>query len=125
MKVLSAAAAVLLVPMTVLAQGGKKVDIVSVTGCLREQPGGEWHLVAATDPVPSNAVAPLKTELPTAPPAGTRRYRLIGVREFALPTHKDTTLVVKGLLIEDRAETRLNVTSVTAAVPQCAATAAK
>ena len=32
----------------------KKVEIVSVTGCLREQ-GTNWMLVAATEPVPSVA----------------------------------------------------------------------
>ena len=35
-----------------------KVDIVAVTGCLRENPANTWMLVNATDPSPSNANAP-------------------------------------------------------------------
>ena len=114
-----AATALLLLPAAAGAQAGKKAEIVSVTGCLREQPAGTWLLVAATDAVPSSANAPPKAEIPDAAPSGTQRYRLIGVSEFALPTHRDRTVVVKGLLIKDAAETRLNVTSVTAAVPEC------
>ena len=122
---LVAAAALLLLPVAAAAQPGKKVDIVSVTGCLREQAGGTWMLVAATEPAPSSANAPPKPEIPAEPPTGTRRYRLIGVSEFALPTHKDRTVVVKGLLITDATEARLNVTSVVEALPACAANAPK
>lgn len=103
----------------------KKVDIVSVTGCLREQAPGTWMLVAATEPVPSLANAPPREEIPTAPPAGTQRYQLIGVGEFKLPTLKDRTLVVKGLFIKDAPVSRINVTSVVEAVATCAANAPK
>jgi hypothetical protein len=46
-----------------------KVDIVSVTGCLKE---ATRHVdqVNATDPVPSNANAPSPKEVPAAPPVG-------------------------------------------------------
>jgi hypothetical protein len=125
MRVLLATVVLFLVPAAAAAQAGKKVDIVSVTGCLREQAGGQWHLVAATEPAASTANAPQKSEIPAAPPAGTQRYRLIGVSEFALPTHKDKTVVVKGLLIKDATETRLNMTSIVDAVAQCSAAAPK
>jgi hypothetical protein len=120
---LVATAALLLLPAA--AQPGKKVDIVSVTGCLREQAGDTWMLVAATEPAPSSANAPAKPEIPAEAPNGTRRYRLIGVSEFAMPTHKDRTVVVKGLLITDATDARLNVTSVVDAVPQCLPSAPK
>src|SRR5438128_52440 len=48
----------------------KKVEIVSVTGCLREQGTDNWMLVAASEPTPSNANAPLKRELPTTTTSG-------------------------------------------------------
>jgi hypothetical protein len=106
--------------VAVAQPASKKVDIVSVTGCLREQAPGTWMLVAATEPVPSLANAPSKDELPTAAPAGKLSFRLIGVGEFSLPTMKDKTAVVRGLLIRDTPTSRLNVTSVVEALPACA-----
>ena len=103
-----------------IAQPGKKVEIVSVTGCLRERPPDAWMLVAATEPVPSIANAPPASEMPKTPPDGTLTFRLIGVGEFKLPTLRDKTMLVKGLLIKDTPTSRLNVTSVVEALPGCA-----
>ena len=101
----------------------KKVEIVSVTGCLREQGAGNWMVVAATDPVPSNANAPLKRDLPTTPVTGSNQFKLIGVGEFNLATFRNQTVVVKGLYIKATPVDRLNITSVTTAVSSCAETA--
>jgi hypothetical protein len=115
-----------LVPALTLAQPApKKADIVSITGCLREQGTGNWMLVAATEPVASIANAPQKNELPATPPDGKNSFRLIGVSEFNLPAHKDHTVVVRGLFIKASPVSRLNVTSVTEALPSCAASAPK
>jgi hypothetical protein len=103
----------------------KKVEIVSVTGCLREQGAGNWMVVAATDPVPSNANAPLKREIPTTAVTGTNQFKLIGVGEFNLPTYRNQTVVVKGLYIKATPVDRLNITSVTTALNSCAETAPK
>jgi hypothetical protein len=103
----------------------KKVEIVSVTGCLREQGAGNWMMVAATDPVPSNANAPLKRDLPTTAVTGSNQFKLIGVGEFNLPTFRNQTVVVKGLYIKATPVDRLNITSVTTAVSSCAETAPK
>jgi hypothetical protein len=103
----------------------KKAEIVSVTGCLREQGAGNWMVVAATDPVPSNANAPLKRDLPTTPVTGSNQFKLIGVGEFNLPTFRNHTVVVKGLYIKGTPVDRLNITSVTTAVNSCAETAPK
>jgi hypothetical protein len=106
----------------VLAQAApQKVDIVSVTGCLREATPGVWTLESATDPVPSSANAPAKSEVPAAPPAGRNRFTLIGVSEFNLPQHKDHTVIVKGLHIKAQPVGRLNITSVTTISPACVA----
>ena len=101
----------------------KKVDIVSVTGCLREQ-GTNWMLVAATEPTPSLANQAQGAEIPTTPPAGKNTFRLIGTSEFNLPTMKDHTVVIRGLFIKDKVS-RINVTSAVEAVPSCAPGAPK
>jgi hypothetical protein len=101
------------------------VEIVSVTGCLRERGADNWMLVAATDPTPSIANAPLKTEMPTTPVAGKNEFKLIGVSEFKLPEHKGHTVVVKGLFIKAMPVSRVNVTSVVTAVSSCAPEAGK
>ncbi|MBY0494956.1 MAG: hypothetical protein K2Y23_12140 [Cyanobacteria bacterium] len=95
----------------------KKVEIVSVTGCLREQ-GPNWMLVAATEPVPSIANQAQGAEIPTTPPAGKNTFRLIGTSEFNLPTMKDHTVVIRGLFITDKVS-RINVTSAVEAVASC------
>lgn len=105
------------------APAAKKVDIVSVTGCLREQ-GGNWMLTAATDPVPSVANQAQGKDIPSTPPAGKNTFRLIGVSEFNLPTMKDHTVVIRGLYIKDKVS-RINMTSAVDAVASCAPGAPK
>jgi len=97
----------------------QKVDIVSVTGCLREAPGGIWTLETATDPVISNANAPPAKDLPATPPAGKNSYRLIGVSEFNLPAHKGHTVIIKGLFIKAAPLSRINMTSITMVAATC------
>ena len=107
----------------ILQPPAKKIDIVSVTGCLREQ-GANWMLVAATDPVPSIANQAQGKEIPATPPAGKNVFRLIGTSEFNLPTMKDHTVVIRGLFIKDKVS-RINVTSAVEAVASCAPGAPK
>lgn len=102
----------------------KKVEIVSVTGCLREQGANTWVLVAATDPVPSLANQAQGDELPKAAPSGKNTFRLIGISEFNLPQHRDRTMVIRGLFLKDKVS-RINVTSAVEAVASCAAGAPK
>ena len=101
----------------------KTVEIVSVTGCLREQ-GTNWMLVAATEPVPSVANQAQGKEIPATPPAGKSTFRLIGTSEFNLPSMKDKTVVIRGLFIKDKVS-RINVTSAVEAVASCVAGAPK
>ena len=105
----------------------KKIDIVSVTGCLREQ-GTNWMLVAATEPEPSLANQAQGKEIPATPPAGTATSigppDLSGTFEFNLPQMKDHTVVIRGLFIKDKVS-RINVTSAVEAVASCAPGAPK
>jgi hypothetical protein len=97
-----------------------KSDIVMVAGCLKEQPPGTWRVVNATDPKPSNAVAPQQTEMPAMPVVGTKQFQLIGVSIFDLPSYRDHTVVLKGLLIPANPVSRLNITSVARVATTCA-----
>jgi hypothetical protein len=115
----------LLLALTVFqAPPTNRVEIVSVTGCLREQGANTWMLVAATDPVPSQANQAQGDDIPKTPPAGKNSFRLIGVSEFNFPQHRDRTLVIRGLLIKDKVS-RINVTSAVEAVASCAPNAPK
>jgi len=98
-----------------------KATIVMVAGCIREQPDKGWRVVNATEPKPSNAVAPPASELPTAPVVGTKQFQLIGVSVFDLPRYKDQTVVLKGVLVPATPISRLNVTSIVGVAPTCAA----
>jgi hypothetical protein len=100
-------------------QAPGKVDIVSVTGCLRETAPNSWTLTAATDPVPSIANAPPAKDIPATPPAGKQTFRLIGVSEFNLPAYRGQTVIIKGLFIKAAPMSRVNMTSVTAVAPSC------
>jgi hypothetical protein len=115
--------AAFLIGVFVQAPPPKKVEIVSVTGCLREQ-GSTWMLVAATDPVPSIANQAQGDEIPKTAPTGKNTFRLIGVSEFNFPQHRDRTMVIRGLFIKDKVS-RINVTSAVEAVPSCAPGAPK
>jgi hypothetical protein len=101
------------------AQPSAKVEIVSVTGCLKEAPPNTWTLTSATDPVPSLANAPAAKDIPTPPPVGKNTFRLIGVSEFNLPAHREHTVVIKGLFIKAAPMSRVNMTSVTTVSPSC------
>ena len=114
----------LLLAILVLQAPPKKVEIVSVTGCLREQGANNWMLVAATDPVASVANQAQGEDIPKTAPAGKNTFRLIGVSEFNFPQHRDRTMVIRGLFIKDKVS-RINVTSAVEAVPSCVAGAPK
>ena len=111
---------ILLASVLLQAAPPAKVDIVSVTGCLRET-GDAWMLVNATDPVPSSANAPEKKDIPSGAPVGRNQFRLIGVSEFNLPAYKDHAVIVKGLHIKAQPVSRLNITSVTTIATICPA----
>jgi hypothetical protein len=103
----------------------QKIDIVSVTGCLREATPNTWTLESATDPVPSNANAPPARDIPSTPPVGKNQYRLIGVSEFNLTAHRGHTVIIKGLFIKATPVSRVNMTSVTMVAASCVPAAAK
>ena len=60
--------------------------------------------------------------VPALPVVGKNQFQLIGVSIFDLPSHKDHTVVLKGLLIPAKPVSRLNITSVVTVAPTCTAT---
>jgi hypothetical protein len=117
--------ALLVLSLAAAQAPANKVEVVSVTGCLREQGANNWMVVAATDPVPSIANQAPAAEIPKTPPAGKNAFKLIGVGEFSLPTLRDRTVVVRGLFIKATPASRINMTSIVEAVSNCAPAAPK
>ena len=102
-----------------------KIEIVSVTGCLKETTPNNWTLASATDPVPSGANAPPAKDIPPVVPAGKNEFKLIGVSEFNLSAHRDHTVIIKGLFIKAAPTSRVNMTSIAMVAPTCAPAPAK
>jgi len=97
------------------------VDIAEVVGCLEQGPGGKWTLAGASDSVRSRTQATSSAALKNAAakPLGNRRYRLLDAGLFNASSHTGQKVAVKGALIQDAKESRLNVTSLQTVAPAC------
>ena len=100
----------------------KPLEIIEVIGCLEEAPASTWIVTSATEPVVSKSPATTATALKAAEakPLGKERYRLIGTSIFSPESHKGHKVAVKGLLIKDAKESRINITSLQTVAPTCA-----
>ncbi len=100
------------------------VGAVHTIGCLSRE-GGTWILTHAPEPV-ATEISPLTPEEEAAADAieklGENRFHLIGVEAFDLPKHEGHKVQVKGLLIEARPDSRVNITSVRHMAAECAGT---
>jgi hypothetical protein len=103
-------------------QGPNAVPIVEVVRCLAEGPNGSWVVTDATEPVKAAAgfSKPEDVKAADAKPLGALRFRLIGLVEMSPAEHKGHKVAVKGMLIKDAGNDRLNVTSLTAVRATCA-----
>jgi hypothetical protein len=97
----------------------EKVPIVAVAGCLEEQSAGNWMLTSATDPEPSIANGPPAGQPYKGATSGKNSFKLIGVSEYDLPSHKGHTVLIKALFIKADPVSRLNITSVTMLSANC------
>ena len=100
-------------------QAQDKVPIVAVAGCLTEPGPNDWILTNATEPEPSIANGPPAGQPYAGPTSGKNTFKLIGVSEFDLPSHKGHTVLVKALFIKASPMSRLNITSVTMVSASC------
>jgi hypothetical protein len=96
-------------------------SLVEVVGCL-SQTGANWILANATDPDTSTTsfTTPEGVKAAADKPLGTQQYRLLGTSPFNPEPHKGHKIVVRGLLIKNGSETRINLTSFQMVAATCA-----
>ena len=98
----------------------KVLDIAEATGCLEQSSSRTWMLANASDPIVSKSQATSAVALKAADkPLGNRHYQLLGVSVFNPSSHKGQKMAVKGVLIRDAKESRLNVTSLQMVAATC------
>ena len=112
---------------TVDAQGRRTqtpggVDLVEVVGCLTPGANSTWQLMNGSDPVVtrSASTSPEAIKAAETKALGKQRYALIGMSSFEPAPHQGHKMVVRGLLVKDTKETRINVTSFQMAAVACA-----
>jgi len=98
------------------------LPVVGVTGCLAQNPAAEWMLTDAGAPYLSKTQATSAAALRSVGnrPLGDGRYHLLGVSVFNPAAHRGQEVAVKGVLIKNAAENRLNVTSLQTIAATCA-----
>jgi hypothetical protein len=86
--------------------------VVELVGCL-SQTGADWILTKASEPAATTTsfTTPEEVKAAAEKPLGTQQYRLIGASPFIPDPHKGHKMVVKGLLIKNRSDQRINLTS--------------
>lgn len=96
-------------------------SLVEVVGCL-SQTGANWILANATDPATptTSFTTPEAVKAAAEKPLGTQQYRLLGTSPFSPEPHKGHKVVVRGLLIKNGSETRINLTSFQMVAATCA-----
>lgn len=106
-----------------VAQGDpKKVELVTVVGCLTKGSGNApWMLEKGSAPEPARTAFTTQDELTASQkkPLGNVTYRLLGVTEFGIELHVGHKVQVKGLLIISGNDRSINVTSFQHAAPSC------
>lgn len=97
------------------------LEIGEVVGCLEASPAGEWRLSNASQLVLSQTQATSSEEVKMADtkPLGNQVYRLLGARMFQPGNYQGKKVAVKGVLIRDWNESRINVTSLQAVATRC------
>ena len=97
------------------------LGIGEVVGCLETSPRGDWSLNNASDPTISGiqAASAATVKAAEAKPLGGGRYQLLGVNIFDPSSRNGEKVAVKGILIEDPKESRINVTSLQTVAASC------
>jgi len=103
------------------SQQQERLEIAEVVGCLERNPPGKWMLTSAADPVVSatQSTSSVALKAANAKPLGSRRYRLLGASVFNPLSHRGEKVAVRGILINDTEETRVNVTSLQMVATSC------
>jgi hypothetical protein len=96
--------------------------IVRVVGCLSRAGAHKWLLSRAGEPVVTNSQSSSQAELQaiaTESPLGVASVGLLGVDVFNPHDHTGQKVAVKGVLIKQAGESRVNVTSLQTLAPAC------
>ena len=94
------------------------MPLTMLVACVEVDEQGAFHLTKATEPEEIADRLPPQPEQTAA--LGVQRVRLIGtLDEFGVARHVGHKVWAKGLLIEDDAERRLNLVSITHLSPDC------
>ena len=95
-----------------LAQSTEPMSIMMMVACVEAGDEGAFHLIRATEPEAIDDRLPPQPEPSAA--LGGNRIRLIGtLDEFGVGRHVGHKVWVRGLLVEDESERRLNLVSIT------------
>ena len=89
------------------------VDIVEVVGCLQSGPNETWTLGRASAPEvqrrPNTSAEAVKAA--AAKPLGTQQFRLMNIAVFNPASHQGHKMAVRGILIKDPKQPRINTMS--------------
>ncbi|MBS1839338.1 MAG: c-type cytochrome [Acidobacteria bacterium] len=99
-----------------------RLGIGEVVGCLEARTDGKWMLTHGSQPALSDTQSTTSAALRQAEarPLSDQRYLLLGVNIFNPSSHRGGKVAVKGVVIPDANETRINVTSLQEAGAACA-----
>jgi mono/diheme cytochrome c family protein len=101
--------------------GAAKLKLVEAVGCLVRSESQAWMLHRASSPVVTTGQSTSAAELRQSAtiPLGSQTYRLLGVDEFGPQRAGAHKVAVKGVLIKDANDSRLNVTSLQTVAGAC------
>jgi hypothetical protein len=96
-------------------------QIVRVVGCLNQGRSKKWLLTRSGDPVVTNSQATSTVELKAAAasPLGLETLDLLGVDVFNPVDHRGQKVAIKGVLIPEAGNSRVNVTSLQTLAAAC------
>jgi hypothetical protein len=96
-------------------------DVVEMVGCLENVSAKTWMLTNVDDPIASKSQATSAAELKAAETTllGDGRYHLLGAGVFSPSKHKGNKVAIKGVLIKDAKDSRINITSLQTIAPTC------
>jgi mono/diheme cytochrome c family protein len=97
------------------------LKIVEAVGCLEERPSRVWMLTQAGPPSVSEtqSTSAATVAMATEKPAGSLQYRLLGSEVFSPLLHQGQKVAIKGVLLEDSQDRRVNVTSLQTVAATC------
>ena len=108
------------------APTSNQLQVVAVVGCVAAD-GQNWVLTNASQPIVVPAAdgkvmtgSGVTVERAKAEPAGKERYRLMNMLdEFGVANRKGQRVLVKGLVLGDSRDRRLNMVSFEPVAPSC------